>query len=72
MKDKRLCKHLPCTCGLLLPGDEYCSDFCRKADEETGKLDAHCHCMHPDCGGEPQVPVETESLLIASAALAEA
>lgn len=72
MKDKQLCKHLPCTCGVLLPGDEYCSEFCRTADSAEKQTDDHCRCMHADCGGESQIPVETESMLIASAALAEA
>ncbi len=70
-KDKTLCMHAPCSCAPL-PMQDYCSEWCKDADLRKDPLDIHCHCQHPDCGGEPEIPIETESMLIASTALAEA
>jgi len=45
------CAHAPCNCGVELK-DEYCSDACSKADQESGQAStstAKCPCGHEDC-----------------------
>jgi hypothetical protein len=74
MEEKMKCKHPPCTCTAR-PMQEYCCDSCQLADEreQAGEIPMEeCHCKHPHCGGQPDIPIETESIHIASAALAEA
>jgi hypothetical protein len=54
---------------------DYCSEACRLADEreEDGENPlSECLCHHEDCTGSIPVPIERESMLIASEALAEA
>jgi hypothetical protein len=69
MKEKGQCAHATCTCDAALLSD-YCGDDCRLAAEreEAGEEQmTDCHCGHPDCGS---VPIETESMLMASETLA--
>jgi hypothetical protein len=51
------CAHPGCTCRVP-PGQEYCSAFCREADEEhkahvTGPKAGGCGCGHRNCGQTP-------------------
>lgn len=74
MEDRKKCTHATCTCTAA-PLSDYCCETCRIADEreEAGEVPmSECHCMHEDCGGQPDIPIETQSMLIASTALAEA
>lgn len=74
MLDKKKCRHATCGCPAL-PLDDYCGDSCREASarEETGEqLMQECHCHHADCGGETEVPPETQALFMASEVLAAA
>ena len=71
MELTKKCNHLPCTCTAL-PFQDYCGPDCEAAAIKGDNSDAvleRCHCQHPDCGGEPEIPVETQGLLMASEAL---
>jgi hypothetical protein len=52
---------------------DYCCEECRDAatreveGEEPMKT---CKCGHEDCGGEIEIPAETQGILMASEALA--
>jgi hypothetical protein len=72
--DKKKCSHATCSCPAL-PLNDYCGDLCGRAaarEAEGEEQMAKCECHHPDCGGEPEDPVFTQGLLMASEAMAEA
>ena len=65
------CEHLPCSC-LALPFQDYCGPDCELAVLNEAHDHApmqRCHCQHPDCGGEPEMPVEMQGLPMPSEAL---
>ena len=67
----RKCNYLPCSCPAL-PFEDYCGSDCKLAVLREASDDApmeRCHCQHPDCGGEPETPVEIQRLLMPSEAL---
>jgi hypothetical protein len=74
MEHKQKCLHATCACPAL-PLQDYCCDGCKAAveREEAGETPiGECHCHHADCGGEVEIPVETQSLFMASEVLAAA
>ena len=71
--ESKKCSHEPCSCPAMTDMD-YCCDTCRVADARERSGDepmARCNCEHPDCGGA-DVPIDSQSLLMASEALAQA
>ena len=72
MEDKNKCVHATCTCTAL-PLQDYCCDSCKLAveSEQSGEEPmTEFHCGHPDCGGQSVVPVDTQSIFLASEILA--
>jgi hypothetical protein len=70
MQSKK-CAYESCTCEAM-PLDDYCCDTCKDAavrEAEGDKPLDRCHCMHADCGGEPQLEVEPEGMLMPEGAV---
>lgn len=46
------CKHASCQC-VIEADQEYCSDACRRANENAGtvgqEMQEGCPCAHPEC-----------------------
>ena len=72
MEDKKKCQHATCSCASS-PLSDYCCDGCRVIAEREAAGETpmtECLCQHPDCGGQPEIPVETQGLAMASELLA--
>ena len=52
------------------PGVIRNSEYCTVCKHKTKRQE--CHCQHADCGGETEVPPETQALFMASEVLAAA
>ena len=48
MADSKKCAHPACECQVPKDGPygKYCSEYCKKAREQT---ELRCGCQHPEC-----------------------